>query len=209
MGSRGLYGFIKDGVEKATYSHGDSYPSYLGRDIIDFIKKTTDTELVNIFDRIVLVDGDTKPSADELRILLNSGQYDDTQSGNSWNDVIRSSRKNFGLYKKVAEKGCPIYITDDKEFIYNSFYCEYVYFINLDTMRLEFWLGWQTKQPYKGNRYGETLNRGPRFASYPCRPAVEYPLALVRAVPTDDLVGIMNSLYAAEEKYRRTSIARD
>ena len=37
MGSRGLYGFIKDGVEKATYSHGDSYPSYLGRDIIDFI----------------------------------------------------------------------------------------------------------------------------------------------------------------------------
>lgn len=97
MGSRGLYGFIKGGVEKATYSHGSSYPSYLGRDVIDFIKKTTDTELIDMFDRIVLVDGDTNPSADELRSLFNSGQYDGAQSGNSWNDVIRSSRKNFGL----------------------------------------------------------------------------------------------------------------
>lgn len=42
MGTRGIYGFIKDGTEKATYKQMDSDPTFLGRSVIDFIKKAPD-----------------------------------------------------------------------------------------------------------------------------------------------------------------------
>ena len=38
MGTRGLYGFRKNGVDKVTYNHYDSYPEYLGRNILEFIR---------------------------------------------------------------------------------------------------------------------------------------------------------------------------
>ena len=38
MGTRGLYGFRKNGVDKVTYNHWDSYPDGLGKQILRFIK---------------------------------------------------------------------------------------------------------------------------------------------------------------------------
>lgn len=31
MGTRGMYGFYRNGVTKATYNHFDSYPEWLGK----------------------------------------------------------------------------------------------------------------------------------------------------------------------------------
>lgn len=39
MSTRGAYGFILNGEEKITYNHCDSYPSYLGINILKFLVK--------------------------------------------------------------------------------------------------------------------------------------------------------------------------
>lgn len=36
MGTRGLYGFHKNGIDKLTYNHLDSYPDWLGKKIVEF-----------------------------------------------------------------------------------------------------------------------------------------------------------------------------
>ena len=37
MGTRGLWGFRKDGKDKLTYNHFDSYPDCLGHTIVEFL----------------------------------------------------------------------------------------------------------------------------------------------------------------------------
>ena len=71
MGTRGLWGFRKNGEDKLTYNHYDSYPDYLGRTVVEFVKKYAKEELDNIFKRIVLVDEDT-PATAEAMVLCKS-----------------------------------------------------------------------------------------------------------------------------------------
>ena len=68
MGTRGLWGFRKDGKDKLTYNHFDSYPDCLGHTIVEFLKKHTKKELEDIAKRIVLVDED-KPATAEALVL--------------------------------------------------------------------------------------------------------------------------------------------
>ena len=41
MSTRGAYGFYKNGVDKITYNHYDSYFSGLGEEIVNFCRNTT------------------------------------------------------------------------------------------------------------------------------------------------------------------------
>ncbi len=55
MGTRGVFGFHKDGVDKITYNHYDSYPTCLGEEVKKFIINHPVEELNKIFKRIKLV----------------------------------------------------------------------------------------------------------------------------------------------------------
>ena len=39
MGTRGVTGFVADGKWYVTYNHFDSYPEYLGMQVLNFAKK--------------------------------------------------------------------------------------------------------------------------------------------------------------------------
>ena len=54
MGTRGLYGFRKNGKDKITYNHWDSYPEGLGQNVLNFVKETSIEELNSIYDKIIL-----------------------------------------------------------------------------------------------------------------------------------------------------------
>ena len=66
MSTRGMYGFYKDGVTKATYNHYDSYPSCLGHKVINFLSNTTIEQLNAIFNKIILVNEDILPTKEEV-----------------------------------------------------------------------------------------------------------------------------------------------
>lgn len=54
MGTRGCYGFRKNGMDKLTYNHFDSYPDCLGHTMVKFCKATSISELNEIFDKLIL-----------------------------------------------------------------------------------------------------------------------------------------------------------
>jgi hypothetical protein len=160
------------GIDKTTYNHFDSYPDCLGNDVVEFCKKTSIAEMNAIFDRIILVEEDSRPTKQQIDDCIEF--YDgnvSTQSIDDWYCLLRNLQGNFKEYQKCIDEGSKVYMTDGIDFIQDSLFCEYAYIINLDDEVLEFYEGFQ-KEPQVDNRYGITDDRG----YYPCKLALIIPL---------------------------------
>jgi len=148
LGTRGAYGFYKDGKSKITYNHYDSYPEGLGDDIIGFIRNTNINELNSIFNQIEMVDGDTTPTKLQMENCIK--YYDDSVStgkASEWYSLLRHSQGNLEVYKQGLK-----YMIDSANFLKNSLHCEWAYIINLDENVLEVYEGFQ-KSPDENSRY--------------------------------------------------------
>ena len=159
MSTRGLYGIRKNGVDKCTYNHSDSYPSWLGRKVLEFCANNTVDDLSKFFDRIELVNEDEKPTQEQIKKCVEAGYYNksvSTKSTEDWYCLLRNLQGNFDEYQKLIDNNeeTTIFMTDSVLFIKDSLFCEYAYIINLDDEVLEFYEGYQ-KEAQKGNRYGE------------------------------------------------------
>ncbi|MBE3579018.1 MAG: hypothetical protein IMW83_03970 [Caldanaerobacter subterraneus] len=145
MGTRGAYGFYKSGITKVTYNHSDSYPSGLGKNIIEFIKETSVEEMNKIFDSIILVNEDDTPSFEQIKEV---SKVIETEVYNiiSWYELLRPVQGDLNIYKKGLR-----YMIDNAEFLKNSAFCEWAYIINPDKNVLEIYRGFQ-KKPQR-NRY--------------------------------------------------------
>lgn len=185
MGTRGCYGFRKNGMDKLTYNHFDSYPDYLGRTMVEFCKETSIPKLNEIFDKLILVNESAKPTAEQIKECKQ--YYDGNVSRKTvedWYCLLRGAQGDLDAYKNGLK-----YMIDNHDFIKNSLWCEYAYIINLDTNELEFWVGFQNK-PDIYNRYG--VERDGDY--YPCKIAASYPLATIAfsEYSVQDIVDDMN-----------------
>ena len=179
MSTRGLYGFRKNGVDKLTYNHSDSYPNGLGWSVVKFIKAHSPEQLNTLYDRIVLVKEDQKPTPEQKTFCVRAGLYNETASTRStddWYCLLRNLQGNMDEYSRLlAVEDIPIYMIDSHEFIKDSLFCEYAYIVNLDDNILEFYIGFQ-ERPDENNRYGADSDEG----YYPCK--------LVRSFPFEDII---------------------
>ena len=167
MSTRGCYGFRKNGVDKLTYNHFDSYPDCLGKIMVEFCKETSIEEMSEIFDRIILVNEENKPTKEQIeecKKYYNGNVGDCTIE--DWGCLLRETQGHPNVYKNGLR-----YMIDDHDFIKNSLFCEYAYIINLDTNSLEFWVGFQN-EPDVTNRYGFEKEDG----YYPCKIVAYYPI---------------------------------
>ena len=185
MGTRGCYGFRKNGMDKLTYNHFDSYPDELGRTMVEFCKATSIPELNEIFDKLILVDESAKPTAEQIKECKQ--YYDGNVSRKTvedWYCLLRNAQGDLDAYKNGLK-----YMIDNCGFIKDSLWCEYAYIINLDTEELEFWVGDQDK-PDIYNRYG--VERDGNY--YPCKMVASYPLATIslNEYSVQDFVDYMN-----------------
>lgn len=191
MGTRGLYGFRKNGQDKTTYNHFDSYPDGLGRTIVNFCAENSVDTMEKIYDNIEMINENTPPTKEQIKWCIDAGFYDSSvssQSKEDWYCLLRGLQGNLEALKENALDKGKVFMSDDQGFIKDSLYCEYAYIINLDTEKLEFWIGFQ-KSPQKGNRYGETSDNG---GYYPCRLAAEFTLGKIN--DTDKIIDIMNNI---------------
>lgn len=189
MSTRGLYGFRKNGQDKLTYNHWDSYPENLGKKILDYCRHTSIKDLNDVCDAIVLVEEDSKPTTKMIQHCIKAGYSDfsvSTQRKDDWYCLLHNIMGDFYyLARDVAVVRRPLYMIDNHDFIEDSLFCEYAYIINLDNETLEFWNGGQTK-PDDHNRYGtEAYYDG----YYPCKRLLEIPLKEIE--DTDKLVILM------------------
>lgn len=193
MGTRGVYGFHKNGIDKITYRFEDSYPRELGESIIRFIFSTSKEERNNIFDKIIIVDEESVPTLEQIQECQ---KYYNSEIGEKnifdWYCLLRKSQGKLDLYKNDLR-----YMIDGKGFMHDSLYCEWGYVINLDNNELEIYEGFQTK-PNK-SRYSKDIG-----ISYDeC--CIFYTCKLVKSIPFKELdIDLMKELQ--DDKNRRLAI---
>jgi len=180
MGTRGAFGFFKDGVHKVTYNHFDSYPSELGKHVLDIAKQFSIDELNKMFDRIEMVDMDSTPTPGQIEkcrkyINLNVS----TQSETDWYCLLREAQGDLSAY---AEVGLMI---EYAGFLHASLFCEYAYIINLTDNTLEVYEGFQKEKPVG------------RYADVPPDPDNGYyAVTLVKAYPLNALPDSLEEAFA-------------
>lgn len=174
MGTRGLFGLRKNNIDKCSYNHYDSYPSWLGEEMIEYIQTHSIDEMNNLYDKLIMVDEDfrtsefTEEQKEKYKNFMQKNNFFSHQIGKietSEDITMYQFLHEFqGLLKKYDEFPEIDLMVEYGSFIKNSLFCEYGYIINLDENILEIWEGFQ-KKPQKNNRYGCEKWEG----YYPCR----------------------------------------
>ena len=147
MGTRGLWGLRKDGIDKLTYNHWDSYPTALGETIKSFILTHSAAELSEVFDKIILVKENSIPIEKQIKECREWTDLSvSKQSPKDWYCLLRKAQGEPNAYFNGLK-----FMIDNHNFIGDSLFCEWAYIINLDTKKLEVYEGFQ-KSP-QDNRY--------------------------------------------------------
>jgi hypothetical protein len=175
MGTRGVFGFHKDGVDKITYNHYDSYPTGLGEEVKKFVTKHDADKLNEIFNGLIMIDSDNdvKPTPEQIEECM---KYTDlsvsNQSVDDWYCLLRDAQGNPEAYAEGLK-----YMEEYSTFLKDSLFCEWGYVINLTTNRLEIYRGFQ-KRP-QDNRYKYTKSKKDN-GYYNCALIREIPLSQVK-----------------------------
>ena len=197
MATRGLYGLRKNGQDKLTYNHFDSYPDCLGRKILEFCRDLSVKDLNKLYELIEMINEDIAPTNEQIKICKMNKYADfsvSNQSEADWYCLLRRLQGNFEALKIAVEEDKHIYMIDNHDFIKDSLFCEYGYIVNLDSESLEFWLGFQ-REPDETNRYGTELDDG----YYPCKFILNIPF---NSIDTDSIakwVKKMNKLAGEDD----------
>lgn len=110
METRGLIGFRQNGVRKASYNHYDSYPKGFSADIINFILALSKAERVKMLEQI--------------RKLTWTPNGDGVKCAQCLDDILKGTRVD---------------MPDDSDFVRDTLFCEWAYYIDLEEEELEVW----------------------------------------------------------------------
>lgn len=172
MSTRGLWGFYKENApvqNKLTYNHNDSYPGWLGDNIVHFCRQTSTQELNEIFDKIIMVNKNSEPTWKQIAECCEFANLSvNIKSIKDWYCLLRESQ---GLPESY--KGELKYMIDNSDFIKDSLFCEWAYIINLTTNKLEIYQGHRTRKNRKSNRYKATK---PYNGYYACEMLIQFDL---------------------------------
>lgn len=159
MGTRGAFGFYKNGENKITYNHYDSYPDGLGEDLVNELRSTTVEQLNAAFERIQLVNETDTPTREQIQHCkpwTNLGVSN--QSEEDWYCLLRNAQGSIQPYLEGLS-----YMSNSESFMKDSLFNEWSYIFNLDDETFEVYKGFQ--QTYQDNRYAvKSPNRSGYYA---------------------------------------------
>jgi hypothetical protein len=172
VSTRGFLGFVIDGEVKITYNHHDSYPDYLGLNVLHFAKAMDRTAAGDAARALRVVDGETSPTDEEAVQLA---PFTDRSVGGpsdtvTWYQALRRTQSDPGAILAAG------YMLDGSDFPADSLFAEHGYVIDFDGGTLEAYQGFQ-EEPHAEGRFA---------AQTPCREDY-FPVKLIKTWPLDAL----------------------
>ena len=139
MSTRGYMGIQKKGELKGQYNHFDSYIEGLGKDIIKTLNSIPKEDLINklneVYDNIILINEDDKPTQEMIDYAIENGLYDSNVSSRSTDDLyclFHGTQGRLDMYLNGLK-----YMLNGNNFLKDELFCEYGYVINLDENTLD------------------------------------------------------------------------
>lgn len=152
MSTRGAVGFKFDQKEVIFYNHCDSYPDSLGQETVDYVQSVTDwNEIRDQVSAFVGVNLGDIPTQEQIEWAWELGTVNLGVSKRSEKDfycLTREAQGDLGLQIKLG------FGLLSNDFPYQSLNCEFAYIVNLDTMELEFYEGFNKDRMADG-RYAK------------------------------------------------------
>lgn len=190
MSTRGFLSFAVDGEIKTAYNHHDSYPDWLGTNVLDWAHGV-DIEAATEAARAlrVVTDAD-EPTDDDIARLA---PYTNTGVGGrgerpDWYQLLRETQ---GHPAAMLDAGA---IEDASSFPTDSLFAEWGYVVDLDARALEVYVGFQ-RAPHGEGRFASPTPNDDDY--YPVRLLKSWPLT---ELPTaDEFVAEINRLAEAGE----------
>lgn len=202
MSTRGLYGIRKGDVDKCTYNHYDSYPSGLGRKILQFCATHSEQQISDLYNLIVLFNPKVPPTEEQKAMCKHNGYVNlnvGKRSDDDWYCLLRELQGHIDAWEEALKQNAKLPMEDNHNFIKDSLFCEYAYIINLDNHVLEYWVGWQNK-PNPDNRYGcEISSSGTSYSYYPCNLYWEIKLSDINEQNINTIVEEMEDMCNEDE----------
>lgn len=152
MGTRGVFGVRIDGQDKLTYNHSDSYPGWLGKEMVRQVREMASVwgleTLKEKARKIELIDDESVPTNEDMQRFAPyyNGSVNNATPGVNWYQLMRELQGDLIGILKVGT------MLENNSFIEDSLFCEWGYIVNLDEEVLEIYRGFQT-QPPKNSRY--------------------------------------------------------
>ena len=171
MSTRGLLGFKNNSLVKASYNHSDSYPTCLGYNVMSFIKNLSNQPL-EVFKKNVSqlkwVDPDSKPTDNDITKYK---RFCNTHVGRctelDWYCLLREVQGAEAL-PAILDGTLDVWI-DNTDFIKDSLFCEWAYFLDLESDILEIYKGFQST-PDPTNIFGTEFCKSYNDDKYyPCK----------------------------------------
>lgn len=189
MGTRGYVGFIADDKLTGMYNHFDSYPTYLGAQVV------ADIGLLNLADPVrregvkdlvrylKLVGQNDTPTEAERKVYADFHDGN-VSNGQDWYSLLR------GLQGQVAKTLAIGVMVDGWTFYKNSLFCEYGYVLDFDAGALILLRGFNhdpEKQWDRARLVGEELKEALNDRKRMGWKRPYYGCALVAAIPFEEV----------------------
>lgn len=170
MSTRGFISFVVDGETKTTYNHSDSYPSWLGVNVLTWARSTNLFAAMESARALRVVDASSEPTDDDVAVLADF--HDPNVGGRSarptWYQLLRRTQ---GYPGAILAAGV---MEDASNFPADSLWAEYGYVVDFDAQALEVYVGFQGR-PHSEGRFASMQPRENDY--HPVRLAVSWPLS--------------------------------
>jgi len=134
MGTSGLFGFFYKGKYYVSYNHNDSYPSYLGSNIVNEVIQANIDEWIQLLEKIKVIAPGEKPTPEDIEKLAkytDLGVSDGTTQ--DWYCLLRQTQ---GSLNSVLQSG---YLQNCFKSNGEPEHMNYSYIVNLDSHTFEYY----------------------------------------------------------------------
>ncbi|MBS3098728.1 hypothetical protein J4462_00790 [Candidatus Pacearchaeota archaeon] len=160
MGTRGVWGFRAEDIDKVTYVHTSSYPTALGKDILEYVGARSNKKLRETARKVVLIPPMTLTVSPQLARLFPEDDSDFEANPSSYDEDWK-------------------HMMDSSRFMYDGLCC-WAYIVNTDTNKLEV---------YNSNKNNGSSGRYARFSldGNTPEPQRSYGVALITEISFDTI----------------------
>jgi hypothetical protein len=170
MGTRGFISFVADGQVKLGYNHSDSYPGWLGMNMLDWLCVADIASATQAVKDLRVVAPDSDPTAEDVERLarFHNPNVGGGRMTPDWYQLLRETQGMPGL---ILEAGV---IEDASGFPADSLFAEWGYVVDFDGQAFEVYRGFQSEPHADGRFASETPNDG---GYYPVRLVASWPFS--------------------------------
>ena len=142
-----LYGFRMNGENRITLNRSHKRMLSDSFDILEFIRNTSDDDMIKLFNLMRIVNDNQRPSESEWNDISKSylSATANVDKNMTWSEITKRTEGNTRIMKHCIENNCSYYMIDNSSLMNNAQLIRYAFVIDITNKCIEFYKGMMSK----------------------------------------------------------------